>query len=65
MKDVSDINPEEYVEENRETIIKVIRHSSDSFARACAWTLIDRYSDDPDLDELHDELDAVAQRGGA
>jgi len=62
MIDVDDIDPEEYVQENREEVIRVIRHSDDAFTRACAWTLLDRYTPDQDLDELHDELDLVARR---
>ena len=57
------VDPEEYVQENRETIITIIRQSNDPFSRACAWALLDRYTPDPELQELHEELDAIAQGG--
>lgn len=63
MKDLSDIDASEYVPEHREELVDVIRHSSDPFARACAWVLLDEYSDDPDVEALRDELDAVRDRG--
>ena len=62
MIDVDDIDPEEYVQDNRENIIQVIRHSDDPFTRACAWMILDRYTPDRDFEDLHEELDAVARR---
>lgn len=62
MIEVDDIDPEEYVQENRRRIIQVIRHSDDPFTRACAWTLLDRYTPNRELEELHEELDMVANR---
>ena len=60
----NDIDPEEYVKENRKQVLAVVRGSDDPFARACAWALLDRYTPDNELDELHDELDAVVERRG-
>lgn len=64
MNDIGDVDPETFVAENREQVVKVIRHSSDPFIRACAWTLLDRYSDDPDLEELHEELEEISKKRG-
>lgn len=58
----TDIDPETYVEENRQKLLAVVRHSDDPFIRACAWALLDRYTPATDVDQLHDELDAVMQR---
>ena len=52
--------PEEYVEQNREKILAVIRNSDDAYTRACAWTLLDRYTPHKDLEELKAELDTIA-----
>lgn len=60
--DIGDVDPEEFVRENRERILTIIRRSDDPFSRACAWVILDRYTPDNDLDELHDELDEVARR---
>ena len=45
-------NPERYVRENREQLVHVLRHGSDEFARACAWTLLDRYCDDVAFEQI-------------
>lgn len=57
-----DINPEEYVEENRKEILRIIQSTDDSFMRACAWALLDKYSSNEGIDALHEELDAVAEQ---
>lgn len=62
MIDIDDIDPETYVQENRDRLVQIIRHSDDPFARACAWTMLDRYTPDQEIDELHDELDSVTNR---
>jgi hypothetical protein len=62
MIDIDDIDPETYVQENRDRLVQIIRHSDDPFARACAWTMLDRYTPDREIDELHDELDSVTNR---
>lgn len=64
MDPTTDGDPEEYVQENREKIVTIIRQSDDAFTRACAWALLDRYTPDRELDELHAELDTIAQREG-
>jgi hypothetical protein len=56
-------NADEYVRENRKKIIGVIRNSDDAYTRACAWTLLDRYTPDKDIEDLKDELDTIANRG--
>lgn len=54
---------ETFVEENREDIITIIRQSSDSFTRAAAWTLLDKYTPDNDYETLEEELRLIAERG--
>jgi hypothetical protein len=57
---------EGYVADNREMLVRVLRHSSDSYARACAWALIDVAEDDPELTVLQQEFEALKnQRRGA
>ena len=55
---------ETFVAENREMLTRVLRHSNDSYARACAWALIDAGSDAPDIEQLRTELNAL-QEGSA
>lgn len=54
-----EVDPEEFVKENRERIVEIIRQSDDVFARACAWMLLDRYTPDMDAEELRREFDEV------
>lgn len=51
----------EFVDENREMLERVLRHSNSPYARACAWALIDAGSDAPDIDQLKRELEAVKE----
>lgn len=60
MIDIDSIDPEEYVRTHEEQLKNLIRHSSDTFARACAWSLLDRYSENPSLDELQAEQDYLS-----
>ncbi|SEO92451.1 hypothetical protein SAMN04487948_1082 [Halogranum amylolyticum] len=57
-----EINPSEYIEENRTKILAVIRGSDDPFARACAWALLDRHTPDNDYETLRDELELVSEQ---
>lgn len=62
------MNPEDYrsakefVDKNREMLGRVLRHSNDPYARACAWALLDAGSDAPDLDQLQRELEQLKLR---
>lgn len=62
---MTDINTyddvESFVEEHREMLERVLRHSSDPYARACAWALIDAGSSDPQVEELQKEIDALQE----
>lgn len=40
----------------------VIRHSSNPYARACAWTLYDEIATGPDLADLQAEIEALRGR---
>lgn len=55
---------EEFAEENTEMLKRVLRHSSDEFARASAWTILDRGLDDPEIEQLERELEQVKSDRG-
>lgn len=55
-------DPKEFVRENRQEIVAIIRSSSDPFMRAYAWALLDEYTPDPDTAELYEELDAITEQ---
>lgn len=44
-----------------DSLERVIRHSSDSYARACAWTLLDKVGEEPDLADLEEEIRALRE----
>lgn len=50
---------ETFVDENREMLERVLRHSNNVYARACAWALIDAGSDPPELAQLSKELEVL------
>lgn len=43
-------------------MIALIRATDDDLTRAQVWALLDRYTPDNDLQDLHDELDAIVGR---
>lgn len=45
-----------------EGLKRVIAHSSDSNARACAWVLLDKMMEPPDLEQLEAEIEALRER---
>jgi len=56
---------EQFVDANREALVRVIKHSDNSYARACAWTLLDAGSDGPELEQLQSELSHIREEGAA
>jgi len=55
---------DEFVAENREMLIRVLRHSNNEYARACAWALLDKGGDAPDLEQLQRELGTLQKQRG-
>lgn len=53
---------EEWVRDNRKQIIQVIRSSDDPFMRACAWALLDKHTSNIEIEDLHVELDEIAEQ---
>ena len=55
--DNEDVN--EFVDENIDFIVQVLKHSNDTYARACALVLLSRCSDVRKLDEIQRDLEQV------
>jgi len=51
--------PDEYVRENREILIKVIKHGSDQFVRSLALAALVEYGGKPDREQLKREIDRM------
>lgn len=52
-------DPETYVRENRETILRVIRHGDDEFTRALAIAALVKYGPDPDVEQVKADIDRM------
>lgn len=55
---------EQYAKENTDELVEIIRHSSDSFARAMAWTVLDRGLSDPEIEQLQREYEWLREHRG-
>lgn len=56
-------DPETIVREHHDMLVRVLRHSSDPYARACAWTLLDAGSDAPTLEQVEREIQQFKEAG--
>jgi hypothetical protein len=50
-------SPDEYVRENQETLVKIIKHGTDDFVRAFALAALVEYGEEPDIDHVRNELE--------
>lgn len=55
-------DPEAWAEQNQDRIVRVLRHSNNPHARACAWALLDHVSEDPEIEDLERELKQLKQQ---
>lgn len=51
-----DGNPQEFVQENREVLIRLLKHGDDVFVRALALAAIIEFGTDPDLEDVKREI---------
>lgn len=49
-------DPEEYVCENRETLVDIIKHGNDDFVRALALAALVEYGGEPDIEAVKREV---------
>ncbi|AXG11666.1 hypothetical protein [Haloplanus rubicundus] len=59
----ADTDPDRYVRENRETLVRIIKHGNDDFVRALALAAIVEYGGDPEIQTLRRELDRLESEG--
>jgi hypothetical protein len=55
------IDPDEFVRNNRETLVRIIKHGDDDFVRALALAALVEYGYDPDLEKVQRELEKAAE----
>lgn len=58
----TDAELREWVKNNRNMLVRILRHGTDGYARACAWALLDRGASDPELEQIQNELDQLQER---
>lgn len=58
-------DPDRYVRENRETLIRIIKHGDDQFVRALALSALVRYGDEPLLSDVEHEIEQAKNEIGA
>lgn len=54
-------NPSEYVRENKDQLLKIIKHSNDVFVRSLCLAALVEYGADPRIDDIIDELRAIKE----
>jgi hypothetical protein len=54
-------DPDEYVRDNRETLIRVVKHSNDEFVRALCLAAIVEYGEDPSVDQIQNDLERLKE----
>jgi len=59
------IDPDEYVRNNREELVAIIKHGNDDFVRALALAALVEYGGDPDIEKVRRELELAAEMKGS
>lgn len=52
-------DPDEYVRNNRETLVEVVRHGTDSWVRALALAALVEYGGAPNKEALKRQIDRI------
>lgn len=51
-----DGEPDEFVRENQDTLVRILKHGDDEFVRALALAALLEYGNDPQLEDVEREL---------
>lgn len=51
-----DRDPDDYVRENRETLVRILKHGNDVFVRALVVAALMEYGGAPDLEDVEREI---------
>ena len=58
-------DPDDYVRQNAETLVEIIKHGTDPFVRSLALAALVEFGDEPDLERVRHELDRAIEEGSA
>lgn len=64
MNDQNHSDPNQYVRENKETLVEVIKHGDDGFIRALAMAALVEYGGEPEVEQVRRELDRIVEQEG-
>lgn len=53
-------DPDDYVREHKETLVRIIKHGDDLFVRSLALAFLVEHGDDPQLHEIRSQIDEFA-----
>lgn len=65
MSGAGSIDPDEYVRNNRESLVAIIKHGNDDFVRSLALAALVEYGGDPDIEKVRRELELAAEMKGS
>lgn len=65
MSGTNQLDPDQYIRENRETLVEIIKHGNDEFVRALALAALVEFGGQPELEKVRHELDRAAELGGS
>jgi hypothetical protein len=54
-------DPDEYVRQNRDTLIRIVKHGDDKFVRAMALAALVEYGDGPAIEDLEREVERARE----
>lgn len=57
-------NPEEFVRENQDTLVRLLKHSDDEFVRGIALAALLEYGEDPQIEDVLRELERAKDDTG-
>lgn len=52
-------DPETYVREHSDRLVRIVKHGSDEWVRALAMAALVEYGEEPDVDQLRAEIDRM------
>jgi len=55
------IDPDEYVRNNREALVAIIKYGNDDFVRSLSLAALVEYGGDPDIEKVRRELEKAAE----
>jgi hypothetical protein len=57
-------DPEKFVEQNHDTLVKILKHSDDKFVRGLALSALIEYGKDPLIEDIEQDLKRARENNG-